>query len=143
MFEARGLSSSTNRRCGPHRDWARATSPPEITAILRRFTRANVQHPTYQALMELGKAAKTLFLCEYLHSEALRREIQEGLNVIENWNSANEFILYGKGGEIASNRLEEQEITNLPKGRPPRDFLFIRCHFVPEMGTHHIAPSVE
>ena len=33
--------------------------------------------------------------------------------MIENWNSANEFILYGKGGEFASNRLEDQEILML------------------------------
>ena len=45
--------------------------------------------------------------------EALRREIQEGLNVIENWNGANSFILYGKGGEIATNDLENQELTML------------------------------
>jgi TnpA family transposase len=53
------------------------------------------------AFAEFGKAIKTIFLCRYLHSEALRREIQEGLNVIETWNGANSFILYGKGGEIA------------------------------------------
>jgi TnpA family transposase len=41
----------------------------------------------------------------------LRREVQEGLNVIENWNGANNFILYGKGGEIGSNDFENQEIT--------------------------------
>jgi TnpA family transposase len=35
----------------------------ETEAILRRFTRSNVQHPTYKALAELGKAIKTLFLC--------------------------------------------------------------------------------
>ncbi|RAM49937.1 MAG: Tn3 family transposase [Hapalosiphonaceae cyanobacterium JJU2] len=87
------------------------TAEPE--AILKRFTRANVQHPTYQALCELGKAVKTIFLCQYLQSEALRREINEGLNVIENWNSANSFIFYGKGGEIATNRLEEQELSVL------------------------------
>ena len=34
--------------------------------------------------------------------EALRRETREGLNVIETWNGANSFILYGKGGEIAT-----------------------------------------
>jgi hypothetical protein len=43
------------------------------------------------AFAELGKAAKTLFLCRYLHSEALRREIHEGLNVIEQSNGANDF----------------------------------------------------
>jgi hypothetical protein len=43
----------------------------------------------------------------------LRREIHEGLNVIESWNGANDFILYGRGGEIATNRLEDQEATML------------------------------
>ena len=37
---------------------AERTADPE--AILRRFTRGNGQHPTYKALAELGKAAKTL-----------------------------------------------------------------------------------
>ncbi len=67
-------------------------------AILRLFTRHNLQHPTYKALTELGKAIKTIFLCRYLHGIELRREIHEGLNVIEHWNSVNGFILYGKGG---------------------------------------------
>jgi TnpA family transposase len=31
-------------------------------SILRRFTRQNITHPTYQALAELGKALKTIFL---------------------------------------------------------------------------------
>ncbi|EQD26854.1 transposase [mine drainage metagenome] len=82
-------------------------------SILRRFTRTNAQHPTYGALAELGRAVKTIFLCEYLHSENLRREIHEGLNVVENWNSANGFIFYGKSGEVATNRLEDQEISVL------------------------------
>ena len=34
--------------------------------ILRRFTRANLQHPTYKALVELGKALRTSFVCRYL-----------------------------------------------------------------------------
>jgi TnpA family transposase len=66
----------------------------EAEAILRRFTRTGLQHPTYQALAELGKVRKTIFLCHYLHSEMVRREVQAGLNVIENWNSANGFILF-------------------------------------------------
>jgi TnpA family transposase len=85
----------------------------ETDAILKRFTRNNLKHPTYLALAELGKAIKTIFLCEYLNSEKLRIEINEGLNVVENWNSANGFIFYGKSGEICTNRLEDQEIAVL------------------------------
>ncbi len=33
--------------------------------------------------------------------------------MVENWNSANDFILYGRGGEIATNRIEDQEATML------------------------------
>jgi TnpA family transposase len=43
----------------------------------------------------------------------LRREIHDGLNVVENWNSANGFIFYGKGGEISTNRRDEQELAVL------------------------------
>ena len=85
----------------------------DAESILRRFTRQNVQHPTYRALAELGKAVKTAFLCDYLRQEELRREIHEGLQVIESWNSANDFILYGKGGEFTSNRIDEQELQML------------------------------
>ena len=85
----------------------------DAEAILRRFTRTDVQHPTYQALIELGKVRKTIFLCHYLHDEAVRREIHAGLNVIENWNSANGFIFFGKGGELATNKRDDQELAVL------------------------------
>ena len=75
--------------------------------------RSDVKHPVYRALAELGKAIKTTFLCRYLNSMKLRREINEGLNVIENWNGANDFIYFGKGGEMASNRADDQEINML------------------------------
>ena len=87
------------------------TADPET--ILRRFAGSVVQHSTYTALSELGKVIKTIFLCRYIGSEELRREINAGLNVVENWNGAHSFIFFGKGGEIASNRLEDQEISVL------------------------------
>jgi len=85
----------------------------DAETILKRFTRSQFQHPTYRAIVELGKAIKTVFLCQYLHEEALRHEINDGLQVVENWNSANDFIFFGKGGEIATNRFEDQELAML------------------------------
>jgi len=85
----------------------------DAEAILSRFTKNKVRHPAFKAILELGKVRKTIFLCNYLNSEILRQEIEEGLNVIENWNSANDFIWYGKGGEIAVNNKEDQEIAIL------------------------------
>jgi TnpA family transposase len=43
----------------------------------------------------------------------LRREIHEGLNVVENWNSANGFIFFGKGSEMTSNRQKDLELSML------------------------------
>jgi len=85
----------------------------ETEAILRCFTKKNVQHPTYKAFAELGKAIKTIFLCRYLHSEELRREINDGLNVVEQWNGATDFVFFARRGEIVSNRREDHEISML------------------------------
>lgn len=91
----------------------------DAESVLRRFSRGapgdrgSPMHPTYRALAELGKAVKTVFLCRYLAEESVRREVHEGLNTIERWNAANSFVFFGKGGEVATNRLEEQETSVL------------------------------
>src|SRR5271157_4469067 len=82
-------------------------------AILRRFNSYNVAHPTYKALAEVGKAEKTIFLCDYLSSRETQYEVNDGLQVVENWNSTNEFICYGRHGEMATNSREQQEATTL------------------------------
>jgi len=82
-------------------------------AILRRFTKANAVHPTYQAMIELGRAQKTMFVARYLRDRDLQREINEGLNVVESWNGGNQVIFFGKGGDIATNRRDEQELSML------------------------------
>ena len=50
-----------------------------------------------------------MFLARYLHDRALRAEINDGLNVIEQWNSAN----FARRGEVSSNRREDREASML------------------------------
>lgn len=85
------------------------TRTASTEAILRRFTR-NASHPTCAAMLEVGRAQKTIFVARYLRLRDLQREIEEGLNVMESSNGANSVIAYGTGGEIASNRRDEQEM---------------------------------
>ena len=51
-------------------------------AILKRYNSYNVTHPTYKALAEVGKAEKSIFLCDYLPSQETQHEVHEGLNVV-------------------------------------------------------------
>ena len=84
------------------------THTASTEVILRRFTR-NASHPTYAAMLEVGRAQKTIFVARYLRLRDLPREIEEGLNMMESSNGANSVIAYRKSGEIASNRRDEQE----------------------------------
>lgn len=81
-----------------------------VDSILRRFNSYNRSHPTYRAFAELGKACKTSFLCRYLRDPALRREINAGLNVVENWNSIVDFLFFGRKTELQTNNPEHQEL---------------------------------
>jgi TnpA family transposase len=37
-------------------------------AILKRYNSYNLTHPTYKTLAKVGKAEKSMFLCDYLSS---------------------------------------------------------------------------
>ncbi len=89
------------------------TGTANSEAILKRFNSYNVTHPTYKTLAELGKVEKTIYLCEYLSSIGMRYEVNEGLNVVERWNGANDFICYGQQGIFATNSREQLEVSTL------------------------------
>jgi TnpA family transposase len=83
----------------------------EPDVFVKRFSHDNFQHPVYRALIEIGKASRTIFLCKYLQSETLRIEIHEAQNVVERLNSIMGFIFYGKLGEISTNIKDQQELA--------------------------------
>jgi TnpA family transposase len=78
----------------------------EAQQLLRRFTRGGRTHPAHQALDELGRVRRTVFLCNLLADENVRREVHEARQVVETWNSGIDFILYGKDAELTGDDRE-------------------------------------
>src|SRR5215813_4236558 len=83
-----------------------------------RGSRCPSKSPRRNSLLDnvLQAVCGSWFKCwvwAYLHSEALRREIHEGLNVVEQWNGATDFVFFARRGELASNRHEDHEISML------------------------------
>ena len=85
----------------------------EAQQLLRRFTRGGPRHPAHQALDELGRVGRTIYLCNLLSSEAVRRDVHEARQVVETWNSGVDVIHYGKNSELAGDDREDLEISML------------------------------
>ncbi|MED1949760.1 Tn3 family transposase [Brevibacillus centrosporus] len=60
------------------------------------------------ALREMGRIEKTIFVLDYISSEALRRRIHRGLNKGEAMNALARAIFFGKQGELRERALQDQ-----------------------------------
>ena len=112
------------------------TGTATTEANLRRFTR-NASHPVYQAMLEVGRAQKTIFVCRYLRDRELQREINAGLNVVEGWNGVNDVIYFGKSGEFASNRRDQQELSLLCLHLLQAALVFINTLMIQDVLAEH------
>ena len=99
---------------------------PALAPALTRPIRWDVIENNYDLMMkyatairlrtastEVGRAQRSIFLARWLRDRDLQRETESGLNVVENYNGVNDYIRFGKRGELASNRREEQELGML------------------------------
>jgi TnpA family transposase len=84
-----------------------------VDSLLRRFNRNNPANQTYKGFLEVGKALKTIHNCKFLTDPSYRHRIHKGRNIVENWNSAVDFICYGGKAEIETNDTDVQELTVL------------------------------
>jgi hypothetical protein len=89
-------------------------SPGDLLALqVCQQLLSETTHPAYAAMLEVGRAQRSIFLARWLRDRDLQRETESGLNVVENYNGVNDYIRFGKRGELASNRHEEQELGML------------------------------
>lgn len=82
----------------------------KITAstILKRLGTKNRKNKLYYAFRELGRATRTIFLLDYIHSLELRKVIQSGTNKSEAFNGFTKWVSFGKNATISANDREDQ-----------------------------------
>ena len=104
------------------RAWGTAETEVILVAASPRrtcSTRPTRHSPNWARRSRLSSCAAT---CT---DEALRREINEGLNVVEQWNGATDFVFFARRGEMASNRREDHEVAHARAAPDPNCMVYI------------------
>ncbi|NUW41671.1 Tn3 family transposase [Nonomuraea rhodomycinica] len=90
---------------------------PLLRPALTRPIRPDIIENTYDLMIKYATAIRqgtaSTEASRWLRDRDLRHETESGLNVVENYNGVNDSIRFGKRGELASKRREEQELAML------------------------------
>jgi len=82
----------------------------ETTAsqLFKRLSSYSRQHPLYQALKQVGRIIKTIFLLKYIDGVDLRQMIEKQLNKLESSNKFGKAVFHGNNQEFQLSTKEEQ-----------------------------------
>ncbi|NCJ05678.1 Tn3 family transposase [Synechococcales cyanobacterium C] len=79
------------------------------STLLRKLNSYSAKNRLYQALQELGRVGRTLFLLKYISEPASRQQITACTNIVEDFHRFLDWLFFGKEGVITENDPEDQE----------------------------------
>lgn len=79
------------------------------STLLRKLNNYSHKNKLYQAMRELGRAVRTVFLLKYITDEDLRRTITATTNKVEAFNGFLKWLFFGSEGAFGDNNLDEQQ----------------------------------
>ena len=89
------------------------TGTASTEAILRRFTKANAVHPVYQAMAETGRAQRTISSPATSATGTCNARSAKASTSSSPGTAPTRSSSSAKGGDIATNRRDEQELSVL------------------------------
>ena len=79
------------------------------STLLRKLNSYSTKNRLHQALNELGRVERTMFLLKYISDPATRQQITACTNIVEGYHYFLDWLFFGKSGVITENDPEEQE----------------------------------
>jgi TnpA family transposase len=87
------------------------TKKVSASVLLKRLNSYSKNHPLYQALKELGRIHKTIFLLKYFDDSEYRQRIEKQLNKGELWHKFAKDVWFGNNQEFNVGEREAQELA--------------------------------
>lgn len=75
--------------------------------VMRRLNSYALQNPLYQAMKELGKVLRTIFILRYMDDETMRQRVHQQQEKVESAHALSRVICYGNHGMLQYANHEE------------------------------------